>query len=645
MADQQRLLGSRGAFALAAAVLVFGLSAGRADAITLPPHPYFSLDGSSVSLSPQSAADVFQSPRAFALSHTALGLPPGANLDAVSPGGDTFDPTSPCPSLAATPPATGFATNAYFWSVDRATVGRPGGGTANPSCASFGQPERLQALSQDAAGDVYFQLFGASAAQRLNVLWWDEGPVGLQGLNRDDLDALEATDAVTGLFLPSQTTYFSVDSPTGSTLGVSGADVLRVVAGSSFRTVAWSAASLGLQAGDDVDGLCVNTEFGTPPHLLISLGRGSPSLGGQFSPADVFKVRPGADPFPGSGVQVPFLPARFLSLLPGDNVDGLDCEVLDPRSVPAAQRRPPVGPFGARCTPRVRKIPHGQTAKFRIRSTRVVPIVSVKFNGGAPRSRVQVQKTSVSYRSKKDPPTRIERRTLRVQVRFGFGPRDVIASISIKCRAVIVHSAVQPHMQPPPVPVTELVVTPDGGGRGTVTSRPPGIKCPPDCRQTFFDVFVTLTPAAAGGSRHAGWEGCDSLLAGRCRVRMNGTQGVSSRFEEERTNPPPPPTPPPPPPPPPGNFTLSVTKAGTGDGFVQGPGINCGQDCSESYTPGTNVTLVCVPTMGPSCSFSGCDSTSGNQCQVTMSANRVVNCTFAGAGPLARIFSTLALLR
>lgn len=79
-------------------------------------------------------------------------------------------------------------------------------------------------------------------------------------------------------------------------------------------------------------------------------------------------------------------------------------------------------------------------------------------------------------------------------------------------------------------------------------------------------------------------------------------------------------------------FTLTVTKAGTGSGTVTSSpsGINCGTTCSASFARGTVVTLTATAASGSTFTgWSGCDSTSGNQCTVTMNASRTVTANFS----------------
>ncbi len=81
------------------------------------------------------------------------------------------------------------------------------------------------------------------------------------------------------------------------------------------------------------------------------------------------------------------------------------------------------------------------------------------------------------------------------------------------------------------------------------------------------------------------------------------------------------------------SYTLSVSKAGTGSGTVSSSpaGIDCGADCSQSYTSGTFVTLMPSPTEGST--FTGwsgdADCSDGS---VTMNANKSCVATFSGSG-------------
>ena len=70
------------------------------------------------------------------------------------------------------------------------------------------------------------------------------------------------------------------------------------------------------------------------------------------------------------------------------------------------------------------------------------------------------------------------------------------------------------------------------------------------------------------------------------------------------------------------SFALTVTKTGNGSVTSSPAGINCGSDCSESYTSNTNVALTATPAVGYT--FAGWSGT-GCANSVTMSADR--NCT------------------
>jgi hypothetical protein len=82
------------------------------------------------------------------------------------------------------------------------------------------------------------------------------------------------------------------------------------------------------------------------------------------------------------------------------------------------------------------------------------------------------------------------------------------------------------------------------------------------------------------------------------------------------------------------NYTLSVSKSGSGTGTVKtgGTGIDCGVDCSESYPSGKIATLTAYASSGSSfISWSGCDTVSSTTCNVTLNSNRTVIATFSNS--------------
>jgi len=84
-------------------------------------------------------------------------------------------------------------------------------------------------------------------------------------------------------------------------------------------------------------------------------------------------------------------------------------------------------------------------------------------------------------------------------------------------------------------------------------------------------------------------------------------------------------------------FSLDVILAGPGSGTVTGPagnpnngGINCPGDCTESYNPGTNVTLTATPAAGSE--FQEWTGDCNNSGEVTINGNRTCVATFKVEG-------------
>ena len=76
--------------------------------------------------------------------------------------------------------------------------------------------------------------------------------------------------------------------------------------------------------------------------------------------------------------------------------------------------------------------------------------------------------------------------------------------------------------------------------------------------------------------------------------------------------------------------TLNVTVSPSSGGTVTGTDISCPGDCSNTYDQGTPVTLTATPNSGFFFErWSGCTSTSGNQCTVNMNTNMSVTAYFS----------------
>jgi alpha-tubulin suppressor-like RCC1 family protein len=157
-----------------------------------------------------------------------------------------------------------------------------------------------------------------------------------------------------------------------------------------------------------------------------------------------------------------------------------------------------------------------------------------------------------------------------------------------------------------------LSVTLDG--EGTITSSPTGIDCGANCTAPYqANTLVTLTATPASGASLISWFGCDTVSGTTCSVTMNHERTITSTFRKP---------------------TLTLTKPGTGRGYVLssdgaidcGPGVSA---CMTSYDAGASVSLAASASEGSRFDgWTGCDSTNGNFCALTMTASKPVTATF-----------------
>lgn len=145
-------------------------------------------------------------------------------------------------------------------------------------------------------------------------------------------------------------------------------------------------------------------------------------------------------------------------------------------------------------------------------------------------------------------------------------------------------------------------------------TEPAQIDCGPDCSETLVEgSTVTLNAVALVGATFAGWEGGACVGTQACVVTMSQAQSVRARFNTADT------------------FLLTVGKAGTGSGAVlSNPrGIECGAECSQSYSRGVVVTLSAEAAPGSVfAGWRGACTSKNPVCSVTMSVAQTVTAVF-----------------
>jgi hypothetical protein len=159
----------------------------------------------------------------------------------------------------------------------------------------------------------------------------------------------------------------------------------------------------------------------------------------------------------------------------------------------------------------------------------------------------------------------------------------------------------------------ELSVAMAGDGAGTVESEPAGISCGADCAQAYdHGTSITLTATPASGSVFSGWSGACSG-SDSCILSLTAAAQATAAFSRV-------------------THELSVVLDGNGSGSVVSDpaGIACKDDCSESITQGSLVTLVASPLEGSMfAGWSGAGCSGTGPCVITIVDAVTVTATFA----------------
>ena len=188
------------------------------------------------------------------------------------------------------------------------------------------------------------------------------------------------------------------------------------------------------------------------------------------------------------------------------------------------------------------------------------------------------------------------------------GPKSVIATFTLQRFALAVGLAG------------------NGSANGDVKASAGSIDCTSSggCSDNYdYGTSVTLTASSPTGTTFAGWSG-DCAGTGACSVTMSAAHNVVATFTLDKE-------------------LLTVNPSGTGSGTVTASSgaINCGTTCSDQYDYGTLVTLTATPATGSTFqSWSGCTTSSGATCMVTMTAAKTVTASFAAGSYTLNVSNT-----
>ncbi len=158
-------------------------------------------------------------------------------------------------------------------------------------------------------------------------------------------------------------------------------------------------------------------------------------------------------------------------------------------------------------------------------------------------------------------------------------------------------------------------------GSGSVTSSDSEINCGRDCTETFAcSNSITLTATADTGYEFTGWSGGSCSGAGTCTLSsLTADTTETAVFTASASDS--------------SEYVLTVTNSAGGTVTSSDNGIDCGSDCTETYTSTTSVTLTATPSSGYGfCGWSGGVCSGTGTCTLSLSADTDVTATFTYGG-------------
>ncbi|CAK0758166.1 exported hypothetical protein [Gammaproteobacteria bacterium] len=160
-------------------------------------------------------------------------------------------------------------------------------------------------------------------------------------------------------------------------------------------------------------------------------------------------------------------------------------------------------------------------------------------------------------------------------------------------------------------PVTrQLTLITQGNG---VILDPDGVAISGTKNSTLpYDALLRFEARPGASARLAGWSGACQHSQPVCELFLSADKTLQATFTDSTAT-----------------AQLQVTRNEGGRVVSHPGGISCGGDCSESFPPGTAVTLTAVSQDGARFTgWNGCTPGDSNPCTLTLNGNPVVNASF-----------------